>query len=67
MASPTYTAAEIEALRDAIKGGVLSVGHGDQRVTYRSLDDMQRLLDRMCRTIESPARPLAHFARFRRD
>ncbi len=67
MAGVVYTAAEIEALRTAIAGGALEVGHGDKRVKYRSLMEMQRLLDRMCRSIETPPRPVARFATHRRQ
>ena len=67
MASVVYTAAEIEALRKAIATGARSVGHGDKRVVYGTLKEMQQLLDRMCRTIETPPRPVARFATHRRQ
>lgn len=67
MASVVWTAAEIAALRAAIALGATSVKHGDKTVVYNSLDDMIALLDRMCRSIESPARPVAHFATHRRN
>jgi hypothetical protein len=45
------TQAELDALISARNRGVLSVGHGDKRVQYRSLDEMDRLIARMRREL----------------
>lgn len=42
-----YTAAQVAALEKAIATGTLQVRYGDRSVTYRSLDEMQRLLTDM--------------------
>lgn len=41
------TLGDIEALENAIKTGALSVQYSDKKVTYRSLDEMQRVLNWM--------------------
>ena len=38
-----WTQAQLDDLEAAIATGVLSVGHGDKRVTYRSQAEMLRL------------------------
>lgn len=43
----TWTTADIAALEAAIKRGVKSVTYASGTVTYHSLDEMLRLLDRM--------------------
>jgi hypothetical protein len=58
-----WTQAQIDALEDAIATGVQTVKHGDKTVTYASLDEMQRLLDRMLAQIHS--RPIVGRARYR--
>jgi len=42
-----YTQQQYEELQAAIAEGALSVRHGDRTVTYRSLDEMQRILRAM--------------------
>lgn len=42
-----FTLSQLEALEKAAASGQLSVRHGDKVVTYQSLDQMQRLIDRM--------------------
>lgn len=42
-----YTQAQIDALKKAIASGVLTVRHGDEQVTYRSLAEMQAALKAM--------------------
>lgn len=42
-----WTAAQIAALEAAIATGALTVRYADRTVTYRSLDEMLRLLEDM--------------------
>lgn len=42
-----YTAAQVESLRKAIASGVLTVEHLGTRTTYRTLDEMRRILKEM--------------------
>jgi hypothetical protein len=42
-----YTQAQVDALEDAIAEGVLTVEMADRSVTYRSLEEMSAILDRM--------------------
>ncbi len=42
-----WTQVQIDALKAAIASGVLTVRHGDTMTTYRSLDEMQRVLAMM--------------------
>lgn len=48
-----WTEANVRSLASAIAAGVLSVDYGTYRTTYRSLADMQRLLDRMTRYVNT--------------
>ena len=60
------TQAELDALIAARNRGVLAVGHGDKRVQYRSLAEMDRLIARMTRDLAS-SRPKNHgFAKTKR-
>lgn len=45
------TQSELDELIAARNKGVLSVGHGDKRVQYRSLHEMDRLIARMRRDL----------------
>jgi hypothetical protein len=47
MAQPKWTQAHYDALKEAIALGALRVEYADKRIEYRSLDDMQRLLEEM--------------------
>jgi hypothetical protein len=42
-----YTQQQLAALEAAIAEGALSVKYADKAVTYRSLDEMQRIRDSM--------------------
>lgn len=42
-----YTHEQYAALKAAIATGAYSVNYGDKHVTYRSMDEMQRLLAMM--------------------
>ncbi len=42
-----YTQQQYAELQAAIAEGALTVRHGDRTVTYRSLDEMQRILRMM--------------------
>lgn len=37
----TYTEAQLQALKDALANGALEVQHGDNRVRYRSVDELK--------------------------
>lgn len=41
-----FTQTDIDNLKKAIASGVLTVRHGDESVTYRSLADLERALAR---------------------
>jgi hypothetical protein len=59
-----FTQADLDALDAAIASGELSVGYGDRRVTYRSLDELLRAREIMARalglTTAAPRRVLSH-------
>ncbi len=42
-----YTQAQLDALESAIAKGVTSVRYGERMITYRSLEEMNRLRDNM--------------------
>ncbi len=42
-----YTIEQYEALKAAIATGTQSVSYGDKTVSYRSMDDMEKILRRM--------------------
>lgn len=42
-----WTQSDIDALKQAIKGGVKTVSYSDRTVTHHSLDEMLRLLSAM--------------------
>lgn len=46
-----YTQDQLDALEAAIAVGALRVKHGQQEVTYRSLEEMEALADRMRRQL----------------
>jgi len=45
--TPSFTQENLDILNEAIAQGVSTVMYGNKSVTYRSLDDMLRLRDRM--------------------
>lgn len=47
MAQPLWTQADYDSLKAAIALGALRVEYADKRIEYRSLNDMQRLLEQM--------------------
>ncbi len=51
-----YTQTQIDKLKTAIASGVLEVQHGDERIRYRSLDEMRAILETMERSVNSRAR-----------
>lgn len=51
-----YAQADIDALRAAVKQGVSSVSYADRTVTYRSLDEMRKLLAEMENAVNAPKR-----------
>lgn len=65
-----WTQADIEALEDAVKGGVLSVSYNGppaRTITYQSLDAMRSLLAEMRATVArssgQPSYKLAAFSK----
>ena len=55
----TWTQADINSLKDAIKGGVLSVSYAgppQRSMTYQNLDSMRKLLAEMIRDVNEPQR-----------
>ena len=65
-----FTQAQLDALTAGIAQGVTQVRFGDQTIVYASLDEMQRLRDRMIRELAARSdgvpRPLARTSVFRR-
>lgn len=51
----SWTAEDVSRLRAAIASGQLSVRLGDRQVTYQSIDDMLKALDRMQADIAAAA------------
>lgn len=49
----TWTQADIDALKIAIKRGVLTVSFADRSVTYHSLKEMRELLAEMERSVNA--------------
>ncbi|MGL4478794.1 MAG: phage head-tail joining protein [Aeromonas veronii] len=47
-----YTQAQLDALDAAIASGALSVRYADQQVTYRSLQEMQAIRDKMAAALD---------------
>ena len=47
----SFTIENYRALKKAMSTGVYSVTYGDKTITYRSMDDMQKLLDMMAREL----------------
>ena len=41
MSAPTYTEAQLQALRDALAKGEKRVSFGDKTVEYRSIDELR--------------------------
>lgn len=60
-----YTSDQIAKLEKAIATGVLTVEHNGTRTTYRSLAEMERLLDRMKQDVSGKRRrrTVASFSR----
>ena len=48
-----YTVEQREALKEAIAAGVLMVRHGETSTTYRSLQEMERVLSLMNRELDA--------------
>lgn len=47
MPTTTYTQEQVTTLKAAIAAGTVKVEYADKKVTYRSLDEMQRILGMM--------------------
>lgn len=61
-----YTQDDIDALKAAIKSGKLSVRHGETQVTYRSIDEMIKLLQMMTADVTTRTRStVASYRSFR--
>lgn len=59
----TWTQADVEALQDAIKGGVLSVtysGPPSRTITYQNLDAMRSLLASMSKNVDAQSGVVGH-------
>ena len=51
-----YTQAELDALKEAIATGALTVRHGDKSITYKSTAEMLAAVERIKRELASPKR-----------
>ena len=59
--------AQLAELEAAYATGATSVGHGDKRVTYRSLDEMEKILTRMRQALgvtSTTSRPRMSYVEF---
>jgi hypothetical protein len=65
MAVSGYTQEQLAGLRDAAAKGVTSLEYNGEKVTYRSLDEMLRLIAVIERSLAS-ATPRTHFPTFRK-
>lgn len=56
-----WTQADLDKINRAIASGTLSVGQGDKRVQYRSLDEMKDVRDEIARDLgqKTETRPKA--------
>lgn len=59
----TWTADDVSRLKAAIASGQLSVRIGDRQVTYQSVGEMLKALDRMQAEVAAAAQPRAGAAR----
>jgi hypothetical protein len=71
VADPLWTQADIDTLKAAVASGVLSVeyaGPPARRITYQSLEAMQKLLGQMVAEVQGAAgvRPSYKLAAFRK-
>ena len=48
-----FTQEEFDTLKKAYASGSLTVKHGDKLITYRSLNEMKKLLDAMSRDVNN--------------
>lgn len=53
MSALTDLQAQLAALKTARNSGVLIVRHGDEQVTYRSLNEIQKTIDSIQKEIDS--------------
>lgn len=56
----SYTIGQYETLQKAIASGAITVKYGDKDVTYRSTDDMLKILDLMKAELFPEQRPIKH-------
>lgn len=65
MSSPSWTVEDLKALESAIAQGVVRVEYSDKKITYRSLDEMIRIRNRIRKDLgfidEKPKRFLSSF------
>lgn len=59
-----FTQAQVDALDNAIAGGLLSVRYGDKVTTYQSMDDMLKARAAMIRSLNAEAKPDRSVPRF---
>lgn len=61
-----WTQADIDALKTALKSGVLTVRYKDRQKTYRSLAEMTELLRMMENEVQGPGQNVS-YVEFARD
>jgi len=60
-----FTQIQIDTLKNAIAEGALTVKYADKEVTYRSLDEMRKILDMMESEVSPTTKPAKRrFAEF---
>ena len=55
MSTPTYTEAQLQALRDALAKGEKRVTFGDKTVEYRSVDELRQAIREVKRGLSEQA------------
>jgi hypothetical protein len=63
----TWTTAQLQALHDAYATGARDVTDADgNRITFRSLAEMDQVIGRLERDATTPQRPTSHLGKFSR-
>lgn len=61
-----WTAEELAAIKAAYAKGASEVQIGDERIRFRSLAEMERIINRMENAVLNRSQPVARFAGFSR-
>lgn len=63
-----YTQEMLEELKENYASGILSVSHGDKKISYASMEEMWRAIQRIEQSLASPSKkaPISTRAGYRR-